>query len=603
MNLIRVGASVGLIAVVLMGCSTDESNETSRQIDVPDPIETMAKPDGPIADPDSPLPSDQDPIDLTAEGSFVTGFAEPTIIDTRSFAKPIRFTEPFQGEIRSTSALRPPTNGLPAMESGRPNDLIAGGLNGNRRIAPLSSFPGISQTQWTPPDPTVAVGPNHIVQTVNMTVSFFSKSGEIQFQQLLNDTAQPGFFDEVGAGNFVFDPKCFYDHYANRFFIVACEVYDDILESYITIAVSDDDDPNGIWYKYRTFAVVEIDSSLYWVDYPGVGFDAQGMYVTANLFLLAGDGSGFGNSLFRSFLKEPILNGDTAQFTSIRNPNAASVQVAQCFGDNQAPFFVSRNTSTRLRVIALDNPFDSPSFDTFFVDVPEYGSPPDVPNGTSGNFLQPVGNRIMNVHWRDGGLWTCHAIADSTGSRAIARWYEIETGSWPASGEPTLVQSGNIDLGDGYSTFFPAVYTDANGNAAVVVARSRGGEFASVAVAGRLASDPPGSMSQIEVLDIGSTSADGRWGDYFDIALDPTDNATFWMTGQVAEPFGWQTTVESFTLVLPGDVNEDGVVNLLDVDPFVELLVSGQFNAAADLNSDGVVDLLDVEPFVDLLSG
>ena len=54
--------------------------------------------------------------------------------------------------------------------------------------------------------------------------------------------------------------------------------------------------------------------------------------------------------------------------------------------------------------------------------------------------------------------------------------------------------------------------------------------------------------------------------------------------------------------VLHGDVNLDGVVNLLDVAPFVSVLSSGSFQAEADINKDGVVDLLDVAPFVDLLS-
>ena len=55
--------------------------------------------------------------------------------------------------------------------------------------------------------------------------------------------------------------------------------------------------------------------------------------------------------------------------------------------------------------------------------------------------------------------------------------------------------------------------------------------------------------------------------------------------------------------MLRGDVNRDGVVNLLDVQPFVELLTSGEFQLEADINLDGVVDLLDVAPFIDLLSG
>ena len=52
-----------------------------------------------------------------------------------------------------------------------------------------------------------------------------------------------------------------------------------------------------------------------------------------------------------------------------------------------------------------------------------------------------------------------------------------------------------------------------------------------------------------------------------------------------------------------GDVNCDGVVNLLDVGPFVDLLGTGGFSTKADINGDGSVNLLDVGPFVDLLGG
>ena len=62
-------------------------------------------------------------------------------------------------------------------------------------------------------------------------------------------------------------------------------------------------------------------------------------------------------------------------------------------------------------------------------------------------------------------------------------------------------------------------------------------------------------------------------------------------TGVLPDPF------------LLGDVNLDGVVDLLDVGPFVELLTSGQFQTEADINQDGIVSLLDVQPFVELLSG
>lgn len=52
-----------------------------------------------------------------------------------------------------------------------------------------------------------------------------------------------------------------------------------------------------------------------------------------------------------------------------------------------------------------------------------------------------------------------------------------------------------------------------------------------------------------------------------------------------------------------GDVNCDGAVNLLDVNPFLDALISTSFTPKADINQDGAVNLLDVDGFVDLLVG
>ena len=78
------------------------------------------------------------------------------------------------------------------------------------------------------------------------------------------------------------------------------------------------------------------------------------------------------------------------------------------------------------------------------------------------------------------------------------------------------------------------------------------------------------------------------------------------MIGDLSEfdPTGleFEATV-AFDEFLLGDVNQDGNVDLLDVEPFVDLLTSGGFLREADINGDGVVDLLDVAPFVELLTG
>jgi hypothetical protein len=54
---------------------------------------------------------------------------------------------------------------------------------------------------------------------------------------------------------------------------------------------------------------------------------------------------------------------------------------------------------------------------------------------------------------------------------------------------------------------------------------------------------------------------------------------------------------------LLGDLNLDGEVNGLDVDPFVAVLLGSQFDVAADMNGDGVVNGLDVQPFVAAVVG
>ena len=68
------------------------------------------------------------------------------------------------------------------------------------------------------------------------------------------------------------------------------------------------------------------------------------------------------------------------------------------------------------------------------------------------------------------------------------------------------------------------------------------------------------------------------------------------------QAIAWKVEGEVVNFIL-GDVNQDGLVNLLDIEPFVELLTNGGFQDEADINKDGVVDLLDVAPFVELLSG
>ena len=52
---------------------------------------------------------------------------------------------------------------------------------------------------------------------------------------------------------------------------------------------------------------------------------------------------------------------------------------------------------------------------------------------------------------------------------------------------------------------------------------------------------------------------------------------------------------------LNGDVNVDGVVNILDVVLLVNMVLSDEYNASADINNDGVINILDIVALVNII--
>ena len=53
---------------------------------------------------------------------------------------------------------------------------------------------------------------------------------------------------------------------------------------------------------------------------------------------------------------------------------------------------------------------------------------------------------------------------------------------------------------------------------------------------------------------------------------------------------------------LLGDVNLDGMVNFLDIAPFILRLSTSDFQFEADINGSGRVDFLDIAPFIGILA-
>ena len=115
-------------------------------------------------------------------------------------------------------------------------------------------FLGVNYTGWTPPDPIIAAGPEHLVVMVNGGIAFFQKDGTMDFQDEIEDSF--GFWGDQGATGFVFDPEVIYDPHSDRFMAMACERAPSS-RSYYLLAVSDDSNPNGDWFKYRLDVTTE----------------------------------------------------------------------------------------------------------------------------------------------------------------------------------------------------------------------------------------------------------------------------------------------------------------------------------------------------------
>jgi len=138
-----------------------------------------------------------------------------------------------------------------------------------------------------------------------------------------------------------------------------------------------------------------------------------------------------------------------------------------------------------------------------------------------------------------------HSVAVS-GSGGV-RWYEIQN----PSGTPTVAQQGTFAPDSTYR-WMGSVAMDQAGDLAVGYSKSSSSVSPSIAFAGRIPTDPSGTLETETSVVAGSGSQTGslsRWGDYSALQVDPTDDCTFWFTTEYMKTtgsFNWNTRIASF---------------------------------------------------------
>jgi hypothetical protein len=442
---------------------------------------------------------------------------------------------------------------VPLQES---NSLPVGSiLEGISRGTKQARFPGIDATGWSPPDPNIAVGPNHVVEVVNSDIAWFDKaSGAKQFQVSMGPISGPaeGFFESLGATSFVFDPKCHYDQISGRYYVLALEVEDSTETSKLLIAVSDDNNPNGNWHKYRIEAKMTVGGNTYWLDYPGFGFNKDAIVVTGNMFRFSGSGV-----VTQAIVipKAPLQNGQTASATSFQI-SSFSVQVCTTYDASLDRIYMIGEgpSTTSMTLFAVTNPGSSPAIVSTNVSVPGYLNPTTLAGSVNGHNFDPLDGRMLEAAWRNGRLVATHGVrVSSSNNRNMVRWYEISTNNYP-SGTPMLFQSGNVQGSANEDYIMPGISLNSQGDIAIVFTRCSGSIVADIMMAGRKASDPTGSMGTPILIksSLGATYGNpgfNRWGDYFDVEVDPSDDLSFWSVGMMGKANGnWTTEITKITI-------------------------------------------------------
>lgn len=411
------------------------------------------------------------------------------------------------------------------------------------------SFQGIiqgdAQSFSIPADTHGAVGPDHFVSVVNRVFAVYSKETGARLQTQNLSQFLPG-----SAG----DPRVIFDHFSQRWIVIVSD-----FNTRIYIAVSRTDDPRGSWFKSSFVASQGADAGRF-PDYPTLGADTNGIYLGAAMF-----GATAGATIF-VLDKAPLIaaNPTLGTITAFRNLPDGIIQPVVTYGTPPGEYFVSRRNTTSLRVRRVDPPMSNPSL-IFVGNLPvaSQSSPPNAPSLGSNVPLDSVGTRLMMGVYRNGSIWTCHAI--NSGNRAAARWYQFNPTTL------SVIQFGTVSNPNLWF-IFPSIMVNAAGDVVMAFTGSNPDMFASVYYTGRSNSDPPGVMAEPQLLRAGLspyTALDNvgrnRWGDYSFTSLDPVDLDTIWTVQKYAHSGGsrWGTWIASFTF---GDCNGNDIPDVCELD-------------------------------------
>jgi PKD repeat protein len=467
------------------------------------------------------------------------------------------------------------------------------------------SFQGAqaSETSFIPPDSMGAVGPSQIMVIVNGRIKMFNKSGTPLFS-----TTTDNFFESVRSAG-TSDPHVRYDRLSQRWFVTMIDVTN--TGNRVLIAVSS----NSVISSFTAFSFFQFQHDLvgttpnsdtgHFADYDMLGVDRLAVYIGANIFGTSMGGGVIGTTAY-VVNKSDLLSG-TLTVTAFRQIGAVNGTGSGPWSpqgvDNDDPaategYFigVDRNLSGVLYVRRISDPGGSPSISgNLTITVPATSAPIQQPTKGSTKNLDSLGTRLFAaaIHRNkiDGtiSLWTAHniqvdntGVATSSGGRNGSRWYEIGN----LTNTPTLIQAGTLfdsATNNPRGFWIPSVAASGQGHMALACSYSGSNDFAGIAAAGRLRTDPLGATESPTLAvvsptayNLAETSDPHRWGDYSQTVVDPTDDMTMWTFQEYCNaPNSWAVRAIQLRPPRPAYPISAAPASLLQGQTNVDVVVTG----------------------------
>jgi hypothetical protein len=423
------------------------------------------------------------------------------------------------------------------------------------------------------PDTMGAAGPAQYVIALNSVIRSFHKATG-QPDGVL-DIGLHAFFSAAGLA-VCCDPKIRFDRLSGRWFIGAMGAGG----RQVQLAVSDGGvltrDSRWTFFGFQQDQVPPAGDPSCAVDYTRMSVDAHAVYFVfgiLNSTLTARCPSNPTGSTAFVVRKSSVLGAGPLVATAFRGAGYFQVPVDQFDASSTVGYittlFHPTQSGSFYRVV---DPGGTP---TLSAEVPYSG----VPNPGARSFIKPVRHRgslaetgvpgndagrmflgngtSHSVPLRHGRLW----VGDLWGVDHMGGFRQLGSGSTATrnglsfvelrdveGGAPAVVQAGVLFAPSAANDFdqrnywIPALMV--NGQGHLVVAGSAAGthEYINAAFAGRLATDPPGTLrapvlfTRADAPYNVQTPAGGtyRWGDYSNASLDPTDDMTIWTVQQAA---------------------------------------------------------------------